>query len=239
MLVSLLCIQGYSQCFDQLHTPYFEDGWLSCQKQDNPNPDHPVSHWILYDLGWEYTLDSTYIWNYNSWGINDRGMKDVIIDYSSDGTNWTSLGTFEFEMASGSIRYEGTKGPDFGGIMTRYVLITANSNWGNEACTGLSEIKFHLGERTTSTDPELEIARIEIKVTPNPVMNKAEVSVLSEKIPERVALYDLSGKLMDIKTNLQSSNIVFDLSGMPIGIYVVKAWLEEGIASAKIAKVGF
>ena len=238
MLVSTFSIQGYSQCYDQLHTPYYEDGWLSCQLQDNPNEIRPVSHWIMYDFGWEYTLDSTYIWNYNSWGINDRGMKDVIIDFSSDGKTWSLLDTFEFGMASGSIKYEGFKGPDFGGVQARYVLLTALTNWGNEACTGLSEIKFHLGKNMTSTDPDLELVKIEVKVIPNPVIDVAEVSIFSKDVPDRIVIYDMTGKVMDLRTNLDSRNATFDLSRFPVGIYLVKVWVDDSIASTKIAKVG-
>ena len=233
----MFCVQGYSQCLDQPHTPYYEDGWLSCQMQDNPNEIRPVSHWIMYDLGWEYTLDSSYIWNYNSWGINDRGMKDVIIDYSLDGQNWMLLDTFEFEMASGSVKYEGFEGPDFGGVAARYVLLTALNNWGNEPCTGLSELKIYIGEPTTSVDPELEINTVGITVVPNPVQNKAEISILSEAIPERVALYDISGKVLQTKSNLNSKNVTMDLSGLPGGVYFVKAWVDDGLASTKLVKV--
>ena len=229
---------GKAQCYDQLHTPFADDGWLSCAESVNPNANRPNSHWIMYDLGWEYALDSSYVWNYNAWGNNGYGMKDVIIDYSLDGTNWSMLDTFQFQQATGSIKYGGFKGPNFNSVNARYILLTALSNWGGEPCVGLSEIKIHVSERTTSTDPDLEILADNLEVVPNPVINFANVSVKSEQTPVRVVLYDLRGVEIMVETEIRSKNIQFEMTGLPAGVYTVKAWFEDAVSSTRIIKVG-
>ena len=120
-----------------------EDMWLSCQGSASPNPARGQSVWIQYDLGQIYLLTETQVWNYNALSNTGRGFKDVAVDFSTDGVNWTELGTFMWEEASGDTDYEGFPGPDFGNIPVRYVLVTSLSNWGDTGCSGFSKIVFN------------------------------------------------------------------------------------------------
>ena len=69
----------------------------------------------------------------------DLGFRSVTIDYSLDGNNWTSLGNYNWPVASGDSEYSGFVGPDFNGIEARYILVTSNDNG---ACRGISKIAF-------------------------------------------------------------------------------------------------
>jgi hypothetical protein len=143
---------SYDQCAPtDKHSNTPEDSWLSCFPSPNPNTVRGTTHWIQYDFGSTVSLSQTKIWNYN---VNDdlgRGFKDVVIDYSEDGVNWTQLGNFSWAQANGLDGYTGFDGPDFGGINARYVLITALSNWDNSNCMGFSQIEF---TTTDSTCPQ-------------------------------------------------------------------------------------
>lgn len=237
ILAFLLCSLGsYAQCLENTHTPFEEDSWLSCQTAPNPNPIRPAGHWIMYDLGFEYVLDSVHIWNLNTWGNSDAGVQKAVIDYSIDGVNWTSLDTFTIAQASASYKYQGVSGPSFNHTPARYVVVTALSNWGNQACTGLSEIRFGVSE-FVSTDPVPELANASLLVQPNPVEDIAMISIQSENLPERVGLYDLSGRLIMEQTSLQSKNVRFDMEGLVGGVYIVKAALGEFLLTEKIIKV--
>ncbi|MEM1121205.1 MAG: PA14 domain-containing protein [Bacteroidota bacterium] len=137
------------------------DAWESCTPQANPNAGRGVSHWIQYDLGKEYLLNGTHIWNYNGAGNTGKGFKDVVIDYSSDGTTWTQLGDiFTWEQANGMIGYEGFEGPNFSGVTARYILVTALNNWDNGTCSGFSKITFNattclqMGQPCDDGDPD-------------------------------------------------------------------------------------
>jgi F5/8 type C domain/Secretion system C-terminal sorting domain len=236
VFTTLFFFQGFSQCFDNTHTPFKEDSWLSCEMSANPNPVRPLSHWIMYDLGFEYTLDSTYLWNFNTWGMSNVGIQEAVIDYSLDGVNWITLDTFIIDQASASVKYQGMQGPRFEQTEARYILLTALSNWGNAACTGLSEIKFSISE-TVSTEPDPILSDSRMVVTPNPVETTANISIKSENTPERVALFDLSGRLIEQKTTILSMNITFQMKDLPGGIYFVKAWLGDTVLTGKIVKV--
>lgn len=231
-----ICYQGHSQCLEDTHTPFAEDSWVSCEESSNPNPVRPVSHWITYDLGYEYVLDSTHIWNLNTWGQKSAGVKEAVLDYSLDGTNWLSLDTFIIEQASGSYKYQGVSGPNFENVSARYILLTALSNWGDADCTGLSEIRFGVSE-TVSNQPVPELSKDYMIVSPNPVEDFANVSIKSDELPERIALYDLSGRLIEERNSILSKNISFNLKGLPGGIYFVKAFVDDTSLTEKIVKV--
>ncbi|MHC4596802.1 MAG: hypothetical protein ACYS19_17890, partial [Planctomycetota bacterium] len=60
------------------------------------------------------------------------GFKDVTIEYSTNGTDWTTLaGVAEFAQAPGADVYAYNTTVDFGGAATKYVRLTANSSWGS------------------------------------------------------------------------------------------------------------
>jgi len=120
------------------------DSWQSCETSPNPNPAHSDGHWVQFDLNDQYILHTSHIWNYNVENQTGKGFKDVTIDYSMDGENWTNFGTYEWSEASGLNNYEGFEGPDFGGLAMRYLLITAQSNWNGDDCAGFSEWKMYV-----------------------------------------------------------------------------------------------
>ncbi len=102
--------------------------------------------WIQYDLGGIYKLEEMWVWNHNtdyelSMGM---GIKNASIEYSTDGTNWTTLGaTHDFAQGSALADYAHNTTVDFGGVAVRQVKITANTSWSGRAQYGLSEVRFY------------------------------------------------------------------------------------------------
>lgn len=116
------------------------NNWQSCVKTTSPNPIRPVSHWLQYDLSMEHNIFSSQVWNYNVAGMTQDGFSAVAVDYSTDGTTWTELGTYMWPLASGDSNYSGFVGPNFGGVTARYILITSLDN--DSGCKGLSKVAF-------------------------------------------------------------------------------------------------
>jgi hypothetical protein len=110
------------------------------------SPDENGSTWIQYDFGRVYKLKEILIWNYNGPSVfTGFGIKDAIIEYSADGTNWTQLGNVhEFARGTGLDSYVSNTTIEFGAIGVKAVRITANSSWGGEMFNqyGLSEVRF-------------------------------------------------------------------------------------------------
>ena len=72
------------------------------------------------------------------------GAKDVVIEYSTDMSTWTTLGTtHQFAQATGLAGYAHNTTIDFAGVAARYVRLTINSNWGTLPQFGLSEVRFY------------------------------------------------------------------------------------------------
>ncbi len=150
ILMSIFCFNALNaQCLTDAHSNVWNDGWVSCQTSPNPNTVRGTGHWLLYDLGDPYFLDDTQIWNANEAGNTDRGMQDVVIDYSMNGNTWIELGTYQLAEAPGTNDYMGVVGPDFAGIKAQYVLVTVLTTWG-DPCAGLAEIKFGVAETMRS-----------------------------------------------------------------------------------------
>ena len=145
ILLQVLCLRAQNHC-STVNPTIWNNQWQSCQSKSNPNSSRGNSHWILYDLGKVYDLSSSWIWNVNKSGDLNSGFKNVIVDYSINQTSWTTLGTYEFEKATGASNYAGFKGPNFNKRKARYILFTALDNWGAVSCYGLSEVRFNMTE---------------------------------------------------------------------------------------------
>ena len=136
-----------AQCDPDRHGTSALDGWLSCQVSANPGNTAGQTHWIRYDFGQSIAMHDFHIWNMNHPDYLDDGVKDILIEYSSDGNGWTAVDTFTCPRANGSGFYRGFRGPDLGGISARYLLITPISNYGG-GCYGFSEIKIYTGPKS-------------------------------------------------------------------------------------------
>lgn len=133
-----------SQCFEDRHNTSDHAVWRSCVMSPSPHSDRGDSHFIMYDLGQAYMLGTTKIWNINVPGKTGEGAKDILIDVSLNGTDWSEVGQFEISQGPGSAFYEGDFGPDIDGVEARYVLITILNSWDNTECVGIGEIKFNI-----------------------------------------------------------------------------------------------
>lgn len=134
----------FTQCVENGNV--WEKSWVSCTKTANPNPVHPVSHWMLYEFDKLESITSTHIWNANRVGESTMGIQDMIVDYSIDGTTWISLGSFTLSQATENANYSGAAGPDFGGIFVKKILFTVGTNHGHPTCASIAEIQFSIDQ---------------------------------------------------------------------------------------------
>jgi len=130
---------GLDVNYPDLHSTDLTDMWLS-------DAGGPQPTWIQYEFDKVYKLHEMWVWNHN--GIMEPmigvGFKDVSIEYSVNGTDYTTLGTtHEFAQGTGAADYEHNTTVDFGGAAAKFVRLTANSNWvGFLDQYGLSEVRF-------------------------------------------------------------------------------------------------
>jgi len=130
-------INGSGLDDNDLHSVESTDMWLSGSE---PNT------WIEYEFDKVHKLHEMWVWNSNQIMelILGLGCKDVSIEYSVNGTDYTTLGTtHEFAQAPGADGYAHNTTVDFGGVSAKYVRLTVNNNWGGFMPQyGLSEVRF-------------------------------------------------------------------------------------------------
>jgi len=121
------------------HSTTLTDMWLTA-------PGALLPAWIQFAFDQPYELEEMLVWNSNqlieSW-VN-FGAKDVTVEYSLDGADWTMLGDVEFVQAPGDPAYTYDTAVDLSGVNAQYVRLTINSNWAGVAVApvGLSEVRF-------------------------------------------------------------------------------------------------
>lgn len=234
----------------------WQNSWQSCQTAPNPNTDRPSGHWILYDFGKVKPVSKVHVWNINEVGQLNNGFRNVSVDYSVDGKNWTTLGNYEFPQASGEALYGGFEAFDLEGAFVRYVALNAESNWGG-ACYGIAEIKFNLllditedkvpdvplsEEEDEEEDEEDELEDEEAEeedevepqrliISPNPAKNVAEIYFETAfESRGNLAVYTVLGQrvyTMEVSANAGNNQYSIPIFRLPSGIYFVRLELEN------------
>ena len=119
--------------------------WLAEGPAVDPAP------WIRYQFDRVYVLNTMWVWNYNQITASggdrtNRGINQCTIEYSTDGTSWSTLGTTHtLTKADGSASYAHNTEIDFGKVQAKFVRISAISNHGGSSA-GLSEVRFYVGD---------------------------------------------------------------------------------------------
>ena len=101
---------------------------------------------IEYAFDRVYKLHELWIWNSNQLieAFVGFGAKDVVIEYSVDGENWSVLdGVGPLAQATGAEGYAHNTTIDFGGAMAQQVRLNINSVQGIAPQASLSEVRFY------------------------------------------------------------------------------------------------
>jgi len=101
--------------------------------------------WIQYAFDKVYKLHELWIWNSNQVieAFVGLGVKDVTVEVSTDGENWTLVPDVPVLIqATGAPSYTANTTIDFGGTLAQYVKISVDSGYGPLGQYGLSEVRF-------------------------------------------------------------------------------------------------
>jgi hypothetical protein len=209
------------QAYPERHNTSWSDSWISCSISKNPNQLRSDSHWFMMDLGYEYALGESKIWNYNDPDNLNIGIQNYYIDVSQDGTNWTEVGEFNIPIANASSFYQGDLGPNFDKINAKYVLLTAKNNYGGD-CVGIAEIKIEVSEPIVSDIDQIAINN-KYKVSPNPFSDL--IILQSENNLNKARLYkitSINGGIVQEGTII-SDESTFEITtkDIPSGVYTI------------------
>ncbi|MCH7559638.1 MAG: discoidin domain-containing protein, partial [Planctomycetes bacterium] len=155
-------INGSGLDANDLHSAEATDMWLSDSESNGA--------WIEYEFDKVHKLHQMWVWNSNQVmeSFVGFGFKDVTIEYATNGTDYTTLGTtHEFARAPGTPDYAYNTTVDFGGVTAKYVRLTTNSNWGGIMDQhGLSEVRFlHIPVFAREPSPDSGTTDVAVDVT--------------------------------------------------------------------------
>lgn len=115
----------------------------------------PGSHWAKFEFDQTYQLANLHIWNWNEPAYLGFGWKHLGVEYSTNGTTWTTVTADTIiPMSTGSANEPASLVLPLGGIFAKYIVLTntgaintAEENhsgiYMNDA--GLSEVRFEIG----------------------------------------------------------------------------------------------
>ena len=119
------------------HSTEGTDMWLSGMGDAGPS--------IQYEFDQAYKLHEMWVWNSNQLIENFVGLgaKDVSVEVSTDGTDWTVLtDQAQFAQAPGKAGYAHNSTIDLGGTLAKFVKLNILAGHGMLPQNGLSEVRF-------------------------------------------------------------------------------------------------
>ncbi len=119
------------------HSTVSEDMWVTGAPAGEPL-------WIQFEFDRVYKLNELRVWNYNVQFevLLGFGIKDVTIEHSLDGIEWTALGDAQFAQGTAKATYTHNTAIDMGGVAAKYVRLVVKSGFGVMGQYGLSEVRF-------------------------------------------------------------------------------------------------
>lgn len=224
LLLMLLCLDVYSQCYSDRHNTSLENSWLSCSTSSSPNPNRDRGHWILYEFDEEKRIAGLQLWNINHPDHLNSGAKSIALDYRDKDGEWKNHDFVTLSKADGSGFYEGEAFQMLEHVITDQVLLYIFDNHGGP-CTGLAEVKFNLLSSTTSTE-EISEDHFDIEIIPNPFFQIASVTItdLEEKEIQYEIISSTGQVIQRNKANTQNGKAQFELKAqnIPAGSYFLK-----------------
>lgn len=124
--------------------------------------------WIQYEFDALYKLYEMWVWNYNVQFelVLGFGLKDVTVEYSTDGIDWIVLGEVQFAQATARADYTANTTVDLGGVAARFVRLTVSTGWGPLGQFGLSEVRFfHKPAAPRDPTPAVGVTGVDLDVT--------------------------------------------------------------------------
>ncbi|MFK8037857.1 MAG: T9SS type A sorting domain-containing protein [Crocinitomicaceae bacterium] len=237
-----------AQCYPDRHSTAWYEGWISCEKSENPNTTRPESHWIMYDFGTIMEMYNLSIWNINAPEYLDYGIQTAEIDYSEDGINWFEYGEVTLSQGTGKNNYEGLQLLNFDGKNAKYLLITSTASFGSE-CAGFAELKLEVDSveitepsDTTIVDPILKDSICIIAdVYPNPIAddNVLNIHLIEQCVPSvHYRLIDENGRVVVPSTPISLDETVEILKGIELaaGVYIVELTSNYAKSEYKVIK---
>lgn len=223
-----------AQCVEGRHSPLKTQGWKSCQTSIGP-VDRGDVHWVNYDLGAVYVLDTLHIWNHNAWGETAQGVKRIMIDYSKDGSTWLSAGEVTVAQAQGSWKYVGAQAIVLDNIEAKNVLISVLETYDEEGeCAAISEMRWGIGVMDPVHTNEETLAS-DWSISPNPADQRIYLHGPSDRDIDKIEIYNaLGNKMLTVESHNAQGIEIFTWQS---GIYYMSIYVDDKVHSKSFVRM--
>lgn len=224
-ILTLLPIDLGAQCTPLRFNTSFDSGWKTCTASPNPNSARGTTAWLLYDLGEQKTLGESWFWNYNAYDDLTSGVTTMVIDYKTEeGGEWMEHGTYDLDLADGTSTYSGQNGPDFGGLLVRYILVTFVQNGGSQ-CFGIGEWMIETLPTVISNTDEISAAQ-DMDIFPNPATETVNIVLAEDDCDDcRLRIVDPLGRHLATYQIDDARPLSVNVAHLHSGVY--QACLEQ------------
>ena len=230
----LIGLDSTSQCLEDSHNSFQNQGWLSCQQSESAVKENGNQHWIQYDFGRLYTLRDMRIWNHNVWGETGQGVKSIKVDYSQDGSNWMSYGSLEVQEAPGSWKYVAPDPIDLEGLTAQFVLLTVIETWeANSSCAGIAELRFGVEPTTSIEDNPVDIDQFTI--VPNPSTDVIRLD-FTDFTKRDVSIVNPIGQIVKKIIDVRDLSINISIVDLKEGLYYIHIQSENKLETNSFVK---
>ena len=94
---------------------------------------------------------------------------------------------------------------------------------------------LNLGEGCSFVDTDnLPAAVAQLTATPNPASEAVLISTGSDMLMRTVSVFDVQGRLISIRQNLNVQQITLERNQLPAGMYYVRVQFDEGLATQRV-----
>jgi hypothetical protein len=166
----------------------------------------------------------------------NQGQLKNIVSYSLDGVNFiqTGLATTEFDVQTtfSLVSLDFTDipavndNPNFK-VQINFLGNTVASNGNNRFDNiTLKGVPISFSSPTVSA--------VKLQVFPNPFENNIQI-ICNENL-QSIAVFDVLGKEIERKLNIQQNHTIIDLKHLKTGIYILKVHVNNGVQTLKIVK---
>ncbi len=194
------------------HSTNSDDMWLATA------PAAGESLWVQYEFDRVYKLHELLVWNYNVEFelILGFGLKDVTVEYSTDGVDWTVLGDVQLNQATAKNTYTANTAVDLQGVAAKYVRLTVISGYGFMGQYGLSEVRF-MYIPTQAREPQPADGATDVDVNTSltwragreAVSHEVYLSTDEAAVAEGTALVDTVGAASYTPTDLEFGRMYY------------------------------
>ena len=163
-----------------------------------------------------------------SWSTaQEFNSKDFVVQNSTDGNTWNSIGTVAAKGTSNTV--------------TNYNFVHPNPVPGTNLYRLLEEDRDGRSAFSATVNERIQCSNPVITINPNPFVDNVNIYLTSSKDEQvTVKLYDNMGRELQSKSVavLQGSTVIKldNVSTLPRGVYLVKVTTPEAMATQKLVK---